>query len=160
MQRQHIIEIPCKYYIGVFLENNCGSPADLTFFPDLYERLRSLLTKQPEKYPILSKIYEPNTVKVYIPDDWIDVYGLFINRNNILKFNAQVEQKLKNKLYQYMRFRCSIGYSVASGIREFQDEFCMSEEVWPFESIKKELDRNANLNEYRFSLSLENRDKI
>ena len=145
MQHGVIIEIPCKYYIGVFLENNCGSPADISNFPDLNEKLRFWLIKHPEEYRVLSKIYEQNTVKIIIPENWAELFGISITRANIREFNRIVELKLKAKLHQYMKFKCSTGCSVASGIRDFQNEFCMPEVAWSFESIKKELARKAEL---------------
>ena len=47
MNRRLIITLPCKYFIRVWLENNCGHPVDLSVFPDLQFHLKNILTKDP-----------------------------------------------------------------------------------------------------------------
>jgi hypothetical protein len=145
----HTIEIPCKYYIKIYLENNCGYPVDLSVFPDIQNRLRNLLIKEPPQKETISKIAEPESTTVIIPNDWSTLYGSFMNHENERKFNQLVEAKLKNTMRRYIESNYSPGKTLASLIREFQEEYGFSESDWCYESIKKDLDRNTDKEKFR-----------
>ena len=127
----------------MYLENNCGFPVDLTCFPDLENDFKKRLTRYPEQYKRLSQIGEPSVVKIIIQDDWYKNFGCFMSHKNMYLFNMMVERKLKALMREYISYSCSHGYSIASGIRQFQNEFGFSEFSWCFETIKKDYSRHC-----------------
>jgi hypothetical protein len=155
MANHFTISIPCKYYIKVYLENNCGVPVNLSCFPEIYYAFKSLLTKNGEPVKPICRIYEPETVTIIIPPDWFYRYGFIMNTPSTLKFLRLVEKQLKYKMRQYIEMNSITGRSVASCIRYFQDEFALPEPVWSFESIKKDFDRHRHGTKVTPRLSME-----
>ena len=45
----------------------------------------------------------------------------------------------------HIAYHQSLGYSVAKCIRDFQETFGFPEDVWGYDSIKKDFDRNGSL---------------
>lgn len=142
------LTIPCKYYIGAYLENNCGIPADLSVFPELLIDFRKRLDKTPELHTPSSTIAEPSTVTIIIPNDDFYRYGYSMSKKNIHEFLYRIEKKLKFISRQYITLGIIMGNSMTSTIRSFQEEYCLSETVWAFETIKKDYDRNAQKSEF------------
>jgi hypothetical protein len=135
------IEIPCKYYIKIYFENNCGIPVDLSIFPVLANQLKSLISLVPLYEKRLSTIYEPETIIILIPEEWNFVNNYSISYQNMRRFTSILESHLKCIMREHIKEGINFGRSLAASIRDFQEEFCMPEEVWPFESIKKDCDR-------------------
>lgn len=137
------ITIPSKYYIKVYLENNCGIPVDLSVFPDFHEKFRNSLDKISGPVKIMGKIYDPETVTIIIPSDWFYRYGYHMSIGRVRELNNMVEMRLKYTMRQYITLNVNHGQSVTFSIKAFQDEYCLPETVWPFQSIVKDYARHC-----------------
>ncbi|MGA2406621.1 MAG: hypothetical protein ABSF81_07720 [Bacteroidales bacterium] len=146
MKNHFSMSIPCKKFVKVFLENNCGDPVDLTHIPELHNEFRFWLKKKSQQSEILSEPTLTNysdRVTLTLPLDWLYRYGSEINRRNIMKFNLDIERRLKLLMRQYVSLNNSFGVPIACCIREFQDKFEFPESIWIYESIKKEFNRHG-----------------
>ncbi len=137
------IKIPCKKYVKAYLENNCGCPADLKHLPDLREELRRCLSRKPEHIECKNVADYEDTVTVVISDDMFYRYGWEMNKENILDFNRKVESKVKFLMRQYVSLNYSLGVPVTDCIRNFQNEYGISEMHWPYQSIRKDFYRHG-----------------
>jgi hypothetical protein len=137
------IEIPCKFYIKIYFENNCGIPADLSIFPDLLTKLKSSFRISSTPNRRLATIYDPETITILIPEEWSFGDEHFLSYWDRKSFVLALESKLKCIMREYIASNISFGRSLASSIRDFQEEFCLPENVWPYESIKKDCDRHG-----------------
>lgn len=138
------IEIPCKSYVKVYLETNCGNPVDLQHLPDIHTLvMRNLKKKQDYRKtdPICN--YD-DKVTVMISPKLFYRYGWEITKEGIREINSFSEQKIKYVMRQYVFFNNKLGQPVASCIRDFQQIFLFAEDVWNFESIKKDYQRHIS----------------
>lgn len=140
----YTLTIPCKYYVKIYLENNCGTPVDLSVFPDLQERFRVSLDKTSGEFKFSCKPPEQEVVTIIIPDDWFNRYGYFMSVERIFDFRMSVENKLKYLMRQYIAVNTMAGLSITASIKAFQEDYCLQEHVWSFESIKKDFDRHGS----------------
>lgn len=141
------IEIPCKSYVKVYLETNCGTPVDLVHLPDLQLLvIRNLKKKQDYRKtdPICN--YEDKITAVISPKIFYR-YGWEITKEGIREINSFSEKKIKFIMRQYIFINSKLGQPVASCIRDFQQIFLFPEDVWSYESIKKDYDRHIRSND-------------
>jgi len=148
MAERFTIKIPCKSYVRVFLELNCGDPVDLRQLPGLFKEFKRGLSMKPEHrgkgdFP-LNQAYN-DSVTIIIPTDMFYRYGWELNKENLLDFNSAAEQQVKFFMRQYISINNSVGSKVADSIREFQSRFGFTEDIWNYESIKKDFDRNGKI---------------
>ncbi len=143
------IKIPCKPYVRVFLEINCGDTVDLSHLPVLLKEFKRSLSKKPEhrEASILAKYKD--FVTVIVPSDMFYRYGWEMNKENLLDFNKAAELQVKFFMRQYISINNNVGVKIADSIREFQDRFGFTESVWNYESIKKDYDRNVSRSEIK-----------
>ena len=143
------LRVGLKDYLRVYLELNCGNPVDLSVFPDLYLEFRQMLSKPPKiqqpDRPGCYRIFEdPSCVYIIIPNDWFYRYGYYISPHNRQKLKLLIEAKLKLQLMLYVEIRLLFDETVASSIRSFQNDYGTTEDVWPYDSIKKHIYRHIN----------------
>lgn len=144
---QFTIEIPCKSYVKVYLETNCGTPVDLQHLPDMQLLVtRNLKKKQDYRKTDLICNYE-DKVTVEISSTIFYRYGWEITKEGIREINSFSEKKIKFIMRQYIFINHKLGQPVASCIRDFQQIFMFSEDVWSYETIKKDYDRHIKSNE-------------
>jgi hypothetical protein len=143
MSNHFTIKIPCKKYVKAYLENNCGTPVNLKHLPDLQEILRLSLQRKPEHLENKKVAEYDDTVTVIIPDDMFYRYGWELNKENTLDFNRNVEQKVKFLMRQYISLNYTLGIPVTDCIRNFQEEYGISELHWPYQSIRKDFYRHG-----------------
>ena len=143
------IKIPCKPYVRVYLEINCGEPVNLKHLPILLKEFKRSLSKKPEHREKACVAVYPDTVSIIIPTDLFYRYGWEMNRENVLDFNRLVELQIKFFMRQYISVNNTLGISVANSIREFQERFGFNESIWAYESIKKDFDRNGKISELK-----------
>lgn len=139
------ITIPCKPYVKKYLKNNFGEPADLKRNIELNTSLRNKLSKPStrfdKKYPPLSKSKTLTTkIEIYISHDDFYRYGWELTKTDTIIFNRQIELmakiQMRHAILQYCLFM-----SVKDAILKFQTDFNYSEDDWPYESIRKDIQR-------------------
>jgi hypothetical protein len=147
MTNHFTIKIPCKPYIKAYLENNCGTPVNLSHLPDLLDEFRRGLQRKSERREKMEQAGCREMVSIIIPPDMFYRYGWEMNRSSILDFNRKIEAKVKFLMRMYVAVNHTVGTPVANCIREFQLNYGFPEQVWSFESIKKDFDRHGHLPE-------------
>ena len=144
------IIIPCKKYTRVYLENNCGNPVDLRSLPQLNQLLINNLSKQVKRFEKSKVANYEDQISIIISSDLFYRYGWELTKYGILELNRQAEAQVKFIMRQYISMNRNLGIPVAVCIREFQDRYGFHEEIWPYESIKKDFDRHGKFVKMRF----------
>jgi hypothetical protein len=137
------VELRVKPYVRQYLINNCGSPVELSHLPKFRMLFRRLITKPLFRFESLASAKDYCYVRVKISSDTFYRHGWEMTETSMRYFNAEVERELKFLMRTWIGNRAGLGYPVAQCIRDFQDRFKMPEEVWSFDAIKKDLDRNT-----------------
>lgn len=144
MANHFTIKIKCKKYVKAYLEKNCGSPVNLQHLPYLLQEFRRYLSKEPESMEKADLTRYEETVTIIIPPDMFYRYGWEMDSMSQRNFGLEVERRVKFFMRQFIGASASLGVSVAECIREFQERFGFYEEIWSFETIKKDFDRNGS----------------
>lgn len=135
-----------KSYSKHFLELNYGNPVNLSKCKELYEIFKSYLKKHSnsKSSKVLSNNIYSHKVEIFISEDDFYRFGWEISSNDMFQFNKIIQNRAKFMMRNLISFYNSF-MSLSDSIRYFQDNFGFNEDVWPFESIKKDLMRNNNL---------------
>jgi hypothetical protein len=132
--------IPVKQYVKQFIE------AGNTIKPFILQSIYSLFSKPETRNPTLFDGDYPFTVKLALPEK-VFMRGFSLTRKNIDLFNDIMEGYIK------MLFECELEANIRRSIKEekkfsIQDmildlrkKFSLDEENFPFETIKKSLQR-------------------
>lgn len=156
--KQFYLTIPVKPYVKRFLELNYGNP--VYFHPDRaeYDRLRTALQKSSRSinrnritYIIddLACIYKTNvTVLLSERDFYRD--GWELTKQEIIRLNGDWEKRTKVLMRSVVGIYHAMGLPLYVSIQKFQDKFYFDEDVWPYQSIKKDFFRNGTIAKIEF----------
>lgn len=156
--KQFYITIPVKPYVKRFLELNYGNP--VYFHPDRaeYDRLRGALQKScrsiernriPYIIDELACIYKTNvTVLLSERDFYRD--GWELTKQEIIRLNAEWEKRTKVLMRSVVGIYHAMGLPLYISIQKFQEKFYFDEDVWPYQSIKKDFFRNGTISKIEF----------
>lgn len=139
----YTVRIAVKPYIKAYLENNFGIPVDIRKDGELWELTGLLLREGSARFDKSVAANFPEQVDVLISRDIFFRYGYVLTKTETLRFNAFVEKRVKFFARNYIAYHHSLGTSVADCIRDFQKIFGFPEDVWPYDSIKKDFDRHG-----------------
>lgn len=139
------VELPCKPYVKRFLQINCGEPANLSNHKMLQAEFRRLLKKKCKRddsyYSKLSLNKYSEKIEILISDDDFYRHGWELTLTDTIKFGKCVEGHTKLMMYTFVG-----GYAMVmelqSAILRFQEESGFYEDIWKFESISKDFQRN------------------
>jgi len=136
-------QIPVKNYIKTYIENNCGSPANLSGLPEINDLFVDLL-----KYPRFnrdkqSKCNYSSIVTLNISSDTFYRYGWQLSKTDIVRFNQKCEAMIKFNSRHFIMANNSLGIPVSTCIREFQSMFKFDEDTFTYEAIRKDFDRHG-----------------
>ncbi len=137
-----VLKIDCDKRVRAYLELNAGSPVDLNHLPDMKDLLRNCLYKSDLSPRDKVSQKHNDIARIKIPDQFLTYDIIPPPIMYIPEFNKAIEQKLRYFTRQYILINCSLGYSITSCIRDFQDRFGFYEQVWSFDSIKKDFNRH------------------
>lgn len=143
MADKFYVDIKVKPYVKQYLINNCGNPVDLTHLPKFNELYKKLVTRPLLRFESLNIPSSECYVRISISHDTFYRYGWQMSRTGQMLFNGSIERELKFFMRTYIASRAALGHSVSQCIRDFQTRFNMPEEVWNFDAIKKDIDRNT-----------------
>ncbi len=138
------VELPCKPNVKVFIEQNYGSPVRFNKDKTLMALIRTLLEKNDSRLnwrPINRSIFS-ETVIFYISDYDFRQYGGYLSHQAIMDLNRLFDSRVKALMRSWCSTQYAFGKSKFESIRAFQDKFGFSEDVWSFETIKKDCQRN------------------
>ena len=143
------INIPCKSYSKHFLEMKFDNPVNLVKDKVLYRQLILSLHKKSNKY---RKRYESLAFSNYTENVTIAIkrndfyrHGWDLTRTEIVEFNQAVEMRAKELMKSYVAPRIAVGHTWTDAIADFQQEYGFSEDIWSFEAIRKECQRNLTV---------------
>ncbi len=137
------IEIPVKSYIKAYIENNCGSPADLSQLPEVNDLFTGCL-KQPRFHrDKQTKCNYSDVIEIIISEDHFYRYGWQLSKTDVVKFNRKCEAFIKFNARQFIVANHSLGLPVSMCIREYINEYNFTEDSLPYETIKKDFDRHG-----------------
>jgi len=143
---QFNIVIPVKPYVKRFIELNYGDP--VYFHPDKddYEKLRSCLKdsrKTDSRFPPRTCTYS-SEITVLLSERDFYRYGWEMSHTNVIKFNAIFESRAKYLMRSMVGIYHGLGLPINVSITKFQDRFYFDENIWPYDSIRKDFYRNGN----------------
>jgi len=143
------IQVPCKSYSKHYLELKYGDPVLLMRDKLLYRQLVLSLEKNSNRYrkKYESLAFSNYTEVVNITIKRNDFYrlGWDLTRTEIVEFNQAIEMKAKTFMHAFIAPRIAVGFNWTETIESFQDEFGFTEDIWSFEAIRKECQRNLNI---------------
>lgn len=156
--KQFYITIPVKRYVKRFLELNYGDPVYFHSDKADYNRLRLALHRSrrelernriPYLIEDLSCTYKTNiTVLLSERDFYRD--GWELTRNEIISLNSDWEKRAKSLMRSVVGVYRAMGLPVSVSIHKFQDKFYFDEDVWPYESIKRDFSRKGTVEKIDF----------
>jgi len=139
------IELPCKPYVKQFLELNYGSPIELKPDRVLFTNFLRCLKKPNKRYDYkkadVPSLYSEIT-RIVISEDSFYRYGWELTRTDIIAFGKEIECRVKFFMRQ-MVSQYSTVMNLKDSIYMFQTRFGFTEEIWSYESIKKDFYRNG-----------------
>lgn len=148
MSKSFNVILPCKFYVKQFIIHNFGEPADLSSDKTLNDTLIKSL-KHPDKrrdYDIKVKNAVGNykhKIDLIISEDVFYRYGWMLSTTDILHINRKIESRVKCLMYQMVGVSVANGKKIKDSIEDFQNRFDYPEEIWAYESIKKDFQRNG-----------------
>jgi hypothetical protein len=146
MADQFYLIVACKPYVKRFLEINFGNPVDLSGDIMLRTMIRQSLKKPDKKFDkILGEMScrYCETIRVKISDDEFYRYGWELWKSDTVKFGKEIESRVKFMMRTLVAVNLSLNGSIKMSIIHFQDRFEFQEDVWPYDTIKKEFFRNG-----------------
>lgn len=151
----HELLLPCKPYIKRHLLNQYGenSLVDLrknrhyfNYFKMLLERKICRNNKRIHFKKFGKMIYNEE-VRILIDDDTFNRYGFDLTATSVVEFNAFLEDNIKTQARLFIFAANSFGQTWVDAIKDFQDTFGFSEDDFPTDSIKKDLQRHKDFYE-------------
>lgn len=150
-----VISVKCKPYVKRFLEMEYGKPLQqgnnqvvvkLSEGSAIGAFFLCLLQKKSERYDKRYSRYKlekfSQSVEIRVSDSHFYRYGWELSFTNTVKFGRFVEDQVKNFMREDVA-RKTIFFNLKDAILQFQKEYGFCEEVWPYESIRKHIDRTG-----------------
>jgi hypothetical protein len=137
--------IPCKPYVKKYLENRCGSPADLSKVDFIQKYFLSLLSRNKTRYDSRIKLqHHTEEIELHISLSNFERYGDTLSKTAIVDFNKFLEEIVKeNGRAAVALVKLNGEIKVAEAIRRFQMLYNFEEDDFSFETIKKDLQRHV-----------------
>ena len=144
--RMFTLQLQTKPYVHHFLVSNFGDPADFSSdqrLLSLYRRcLRKPAARFTKKYKPLRLVKYTAQSRLIISEDDFYRHGWEMSKVNTIYFGRELENRAKflmrSVVSVYMAFM-----SQKDAILLFQENFGYTEEVWSFDSIRKDYFRNG-----------------
>ncbi|MFZ4545715.1 MAG: hypothetical protein ACOYOA_16820 [Saprospiraceae bacterium] len=141
------VELPVKPYVKQYITLNFGNPADFSTDKLLIERFRKFLIKPSIRYNSVynndAGKFHTQQVRIKISEDDFYRYGWELSPSDIIAFGKTMERQAKflmrNMVSFYMTFMIE-----RDAVLTFQKNFGFTEDIWPFESIKKDFYRSIH----------------
>lgn len=147
MAEPYTIGISLKSYVARHVMNEFGDPADLYCKEGKYlmDYIKTCL-KRPKTFND-SKIDLNNlSVETRFVISQHDFYscGWDVSKTHMLMINNRIEGTVKFLSRNYITIMKSFGIPINVAIRNFQREYDLPEEVFPYDTIYKDFERNGN----------------
>ncbi len=150
------IHVKVKPYVRHFLEMNYGYPINLACDVEAHSLAKKLLRKpikhQDKRYCDIYSYTE--LVEVTISEHDFYRYGWELTRTNTIAFGVFFERRAKFMMRSIVGIYVALGLPIKTSIRKFQDHFGYHEDIWSYDTIKKDFARNAEIEEFDFENEL------
>jgi hypothetical protein len=141
-----LVELPVKPYVKHYIAINFGSPADFSRNKYINERFRRCLIKPcsrwENKYKDLSELFYSSTIPIRISHDDFYRYGWELTLTDTVAFGKIMEHHAKFLMRNMVSFYKSFMLEKYA-ILQFQQKFGFTEDVWSYESIRKDYYRSV-----------------
>ena len=145
-----LVELPTKPYVKQYIVLNYGNPANFSSNKFINERFRKCLTnpsnRNNRKYQNISFARHTHSLKVSISQDDFYRYGWELTATDIIAFGKLMEHHSKFLLCNMISFYMTY-MNEKDAILAFQNNFGFTEDIWPYDSVKKIYDRFALTND-------------
>ena len=145
--------VPCKGYVKRWLLANYNRPDDnwaelvnLSPNRELAEDFRRRLIRGEARRDNSVRGRYTTQVAIEISMDTFNRYGWMLSPTETLHFNSRLERDVKQVLHTYSAMLSVTGMSIAERIKRFRKATGITELDWDTDSIRKELQRNAQIN--------------
>jgi len=143
---QYVVSLPVKPYVKRFLELNYGIPVDLATDKKLLNYFRRCLTKPQITYDNTRfakfSMFYTETVNILISEADFYKYGWELSKTDIVGFGREIESN--TKFFMKNIISCySSHMELSRAICLFQEKYGFTEDIWSYQSIKKEFQRNG-----------------
>jgi len=143
---QITVEVFVKPYVAKYLENNYGSPVDLSLCTNIRKIFLQFLTNPSSEYDkrIDAKTDNGARKPVYIIISEYEFYnyGWELTLTNMLNFNGMIEEIIKTRMHDYMFILETIEKKITRRIQIFRDDLGFSEDDFTYDAIKKDFYRH------------------
>ena len=134
------LELPVKPYVKQYVILNYGNPASFSSNKYLNDRFRKCLIKPSLRhenyYKNLSFAKYQEKIKIILSQDDFYRYGWELSSCDIISFGKVLEHQTKFLMCNMISFYTTV-MNIKDAILTFQNNFGFTEDIWPFESIKK-----------------------
>ena len=148
MSESFNVILPCKTYVKQFIVHNFGEPADFRSHKILFDELIRSIKKPNNRYDykedwIVSVKNYKCKIDLVISEDLFYRHGWMLTVTDIVNLNRKIESLVKCFMQQMVGVSVANGMPIKNSIEDFQERFDYPEEVWAYESIKKDFQRNG-----------------
>ena len=148
MSESFNVILPCKTYVKQFIVHNFGEPANFSPDKSLSNTLLKALKHPDKRWDYNSNVNDAvgnyrSKIDLAISEDVFYRYGWMLTTTDILNINRKIESRVKCFMYQMVGVSVANGKPIKDSIEDFQQRFDYPEEVWAYESIKKDFQRNG-----------------
>jgi hypothetical protein len=139
------LELPVKPYVKQYIVLNYGNPANFSSNKFINDRFRKCLSKPARrynfKYQKIDFARQSETIKITLSQDDFYRYGWELTPSDIISFGKFMEHQAKFLMRNMISFYMSL-MNERDAILTFQNKFGFTENIWPFDSIKKSYSRS------------------
>ena len=160
MGAEFVSIIYCKPYVKQYISQTFGNPADLSTDMELRDFFLHCL-KSPKfdheyrrKEKPESAIYTQE-VNIIISEDNFYRCGWALSKTDQMRFGRKIEKEVKQLMRTTISTKLAVCGQIKASIHFFQDHFNFPEDVWSYDSIKKEFYRKGVYPEMKFSTILD-----
>ncbi len=142
------VTIPAKPYVRHFLVIKYGDPINLStdrYMNNFFRRMLKKPCARHDKY-YQDLLKHPGTyysckIEIVISESDFYRYGWELTKTDIIAFNGEIEYRVKSVMRDVVEIYENV-MNQKEAILQFQEEFGYDEEIWPYESIKKDYYRS------------------
>lgn len=147
------LDIPVKKYIKKYFENKFGTPVSLTRRDKYGTLLYNLLEREDHKRDSEHCEY-PEMLNVSLSSEFYHRRGSSLSITNVKYFNSFAEDEFKTffRMYVFCRIDTINGTKKKSAIESFMQMMKLTENEFPYESAKKDIDRHLPQLKSSFSI--------
>jgi len=148
MNSEFISTIYCKPYVKHYLVRLFGYPCDISKDRELRDFFIHCL-KKPEYNRRFREEEKPDStiythaVNITISEDDFYRYGWALSKNDQIRFGRKLEKEIKQIMRLGISTKLAVSGRIKSAILFFQQHFDFPEDVWSYETIKREYYRNG-----------------